>query len=965
MFYEKKLDLQQPSTDYRDLLPVDDIQNGDEYLNALSWAFKNKRVKNIALAGPYGAGKSSIIESFLKKHWCIRRKSLRISMASFEVNSAIYTYTEQETQKHKTSIEKEEIEHGILKQLFYKVGYGKIPQSRYRKLHKVSTLWTWIKLVLISLLTIPFVYVFKKDFLTEIKESVVAAGKILNLSEGRAVGLFIALIVAVLGIISYAYKSLLSRYTIRKVSLPSDTVVEGGSERNESVFSKYLDEIFYFFEVTRYRHIFFEDLDRLDDSSIFVHLRELNTLLDNYDKIRSKLVFVYAVKDNIFRDEDRTKFFDFIIPVVPIINSTNSGEVFTAMLERAQKSGTKHSISQEFILDVSPYISDMRGLQNIYNEFLVYKGTIKAGQELELNDEKMMALIVFKNLYPSEFAELQKEKGIVKQAFEDKRKFIATRQKTAQDEINEFSALIEEVKADTLHKTKELKAAFLCEITGWQGFAYTFLLDSTQRLTAERVYSEDFDFVSVISKKNCSGQMASFRGRDVSFQCNIFSPLSEIYKRRADRIKLIENNKIGKTQNTIDELKNSQNILGYKRLKELLTEFGLDTVLSEGVRDNKLLSFMIRRGYLDEDYANYINYFKGTSITKSDMNFILAVKNLERTEFEYSIIKIPQVIQRLQPYEFRQKSIYNYALLEELLSTEDELEKRDLFIEQLADEDECSWAFIDGFIDVTKSLELFTTLLAKHWPGMWLCISNRVTLSYERKIHYLLMLVRFIDIDYLAVMNRESSLSHFIEENEDSLQRLASIDADKVYLVINWLDLKFDNALLEKVPSEVVSVLIDENRYGINLTMLKRIVKFLNPKLAAGIESRPYSSLNELACDSILQNIRSHIPEFVNGIIAQGSMNDLEDDVADLLERTIDNAMLYDIVLSHETVCFADILSCCGDLASDRKDAVQILWSTLLKKEKIYLSWKKYINTGSNLSSTKDYSNTLKTIQVC
>ena len=49
--------------------------------------------------------------------------------------------------------------------------------------------------------------------------------------------------------------------------------------------------------------------------------------------------------------------------------------------------------------------------------------------------------------------------------------------------------------------------------------------------------------------------------------------------------------------------------------------------------------------------------------------------------------------------------------------------------------------------------------------------------------------------------------------------------------------------------------------------------------------------------------------------------------------------MLYDIVLSHETVCFEDILSCCGNLASDRKDAVQMLWSTLLKREKMYLSW--------------------------
>lgn len=45
----------------------------------------------------------------------------------------------------------------------------------------------------------------------------------------------------------------------------------------------------------------------------------------------------------------------------------------------------------------------------------------------------------------------------------------------------------------------------------------------------------------------------------------------------------------------------------------------------------------------------------------------------------FKTAKIPQVIQRLQPYEFRQKSIYNYALLEELLSSESESEKRNLW----------------------------------------------------------------------------------------------------------------------------------------------------------------------------------------------------------------------------------------------------------------------------------------------
>ena len=62
-----------PKTEYTDLAPIDEIENGDEYLNALDWALNNDRVKNIALAGPYGAGKSSIIETYLKKHLNLKK----------------------------------------------------------------------------------------------------------------------------------------------------------------------------------------------------------------------------------------------------------------------------------------------------------------------------------------------------------------------------------------------------------------------------------------------------------------------------------------------------------------------------------------------------------------------------------------------------------------------------------------------------------------------------------------------------------------------------------------------------------------------------------------------------------------------------------------------------------------------------------------------------------------------------
>lgn len=54
-------------SEYRDLTPINNVKDGDEYLNALDWALKNPKIKNIALSGPYGAGKSSIIETYLER----------------------------------------------------------------------------------------------------------------------------------------------------------------------------------------------------------------------------------------------------------------------------------------------------------------------------------------------------------------------------------------------------------------------------------------------------------------------------------------------------------------------------------------------------------------------------------------------------------------------------------------------------------------------------------------------------------------------------------------------------------------------------------------------------------------------------------------------------------------------------------------------------------------------------------
>lgn len=303
--------------EYRDLAPIDNIENGDKYIEALNWAFQNKKVKNIALTGPYGAGKSSVIETFLaqddKKNNkgfsfranTIRKKSLKISMATFFKGKAL----ENAESEEKIEVDADEVENGILKQLFYKVEPGKIPQSRYRKIHKIKFLPVLVGVLAVMIFTAILSDIFVPEKFSTFVETVsnfLSRKKLSHINTYFFIGMLFAV---TSGIIAYLYCTVISRFRIKEVKLPSDTTIQIGREESDSVFNKNLDEIMYFFEATGYRIVFFEDLDRLDNPKIFVHLRELNNLLNNDDAIKGKpIVFVYAVRDDIFSKEDRTKF---------------------------------------------------------------------------------------------------------------------------------------------------------------------------------------------------------------------------------------------------------------------------------------------------------------------------------------------------------------------------------------------------------------------------------------------------------------------------------------------------------------------------------------------------------------------------------------------------------------------------------------------------------------------------------
>lgn len=922
--------------EFTDLAPVDDIDNGDEYLKALHWAITNKKIKNVALAGPYGAGKSSIIETYLKKHKNIKKRALRVSMATFIENE-----TDGEGNPKKISLEQDEIELGILKQLFYKVNYKKIPQSRYRKLHKINCAYIWRNLIAASIILGLIGFVFFPDTFQIIIQKIDLAGKQFGLEAKISNVVFILVYLGMLAIIARIYRSFLSKFKISEVKLPAETLVKSSENTIETVFNKNMDEIVYFFEETDYRVVFFEDLDRLENTSIFIHLRELNMLLNNYEGVKGRIVFVYAIKDDIFTDTDRTKFFDFIIPVIPIINSTNSGEIFLQKLNESKNKGIIHEISQEFILDVAPYVEDMRILQNIYNEFIIYKKTIRTGPQLKLSDEMMMALIVFKNLYPRDFADVQMEKGIVKQAFSDKQNYIETQCAKWQDEIENFDNVLEAYQRDSLNNIKELKATMLAELTNWQGIVTHIDINYYRQIRANSIISDSFDWSELLQVKECTVHYYAWTATHASIDVNDLQALIRPYYERICVFRTIQEKGIKELQCELENLKNKVHELSGRSVKKLIEEFGVNNVLSERVRGNKLLVFMLRRGYIDEKYANYINYFKGTSITKEDMNFILSIKNMEKLPYNYNLTKVKMVVQHLQIYEFEQKSIYNFTLLEYLLSEDGDIEKLSVFIKQLSDETDESWGFIDSFIDRTQYKEKIIVMLAMSWENMWNYIVKNVTLTYERKIFYLLLLINNVSLERLVELNRKRQISEFIEDNPDILQQLSRVQEPKLISLIKSLEINFKNVFIENVPEGILKYIFENQHYILNATMIHRVVEFKNSTMILGLDTQNYTTIVKLGYEPLIRYVQENIENYVETILLANDSNVREENeyILDLLKRCIDNTQICLKLIDHEEFCLYDISTCCGDLSSEFDSKVKILWDELLTKSKVHLNW--------------------------
>lgn len=842
--------------------------NIDYYKDALDFIFKEKDLLNIAITGSYSAGKSSVIQTYEELN--PRKKFIHITLAHFDELSKTYN-DERLTEK--------ELEGKIINQLIHQLHAKKIPQTRFKVKSKITFFNIIKNTILIGAVAIILIYLFNFDkwrqlvneFDSEIIKTYLGFS---TTNEAIMISIGICIIIVLL----YLYKFVkiqLHQPILKKIKWQNNEI-EIFQKEEESYFNKYLDEILYLFQNSSINALVFEDLDRYGNNVIFSKLREINYLVNK--KLKNRPIrFIYLLRDDVFTSKDRTKFFDFLLPIVPVLDSSNS---YDQILKHFSEGNIIHNFDKVFLERLSLYIDDMRLLKNIYNEYVIYHGRI---QSTELNHDKLLAIIVYKNIFPKDFSELQLNSGFVYNVFEGKVAYIKELNEEIDLKIENNLNQIKEIQDEQLNDLEELEAVYLT--LG----PYRYKVADKD----EDQYISRTEFIKTIKRQNFKVTEYS---NNYGYESNVKEYFDKMYKNpkyieRKKNIEFKTNNKINELENEDKKLREEKRYLRACKVKDITSTYDSEEIFTYNLKKDKegnlseyrdildskyyfLIKYLMRDGKIDETYCDYLTYFYAESITREDKIFLRSITDYISKEYSYKLNAVPKIVERLKESDFSQKEILNFDLLKFLLNNNHNYS--DLMLEYIKKHEQ--FDFIYEYLDQCDDEGSFIKRLNIIWKDILIHLFYNNDVSEPQKNRYVLATFFSSSVNEIKEMNLEDCLTSYISNRPDFLS-VEKIEISKWIEIFGIINVSFKLIDYEKSNKDLFIEVYNNNLYDLNFTMVQVILeKIYSIPISDEFRKRNYT----LVCSKEEEPLKQYVDENINDYMEMildnklGKFNDSE-----------------------------------------------------------------------------------------
>lgn len=742
--------------DIKHLLKNNAANSFDEYnleAEILDCQISDPNVKNIAVTAVYGAGKSSAIQTYLENFRKDKKDSyVKVELAGFQGKE----YNENE------------VERGILQQLLYSVKGSKLPNSKIERTDK-----TPLRALLYTLSTIIII-------VSCLLLSLNGIGKIALPNHAQIILYVLAFVSFGLMLWAAIHFNRISR--IKYKDLEADFNKKTSEYTPSNLINKFLDEVLYFFECTKVDLVIVEDLDRIEEKGfqILVKLRELNTLINNCHKIKRKVTFIYAVRDDIFNNsEEHAKFFDYILSVTPVINPLTVADKLAEKINN-ENIASCLLLSERLISNVSIYIPDMRVLNNTFNDYLLYYIKLHdAGNQSphKFENDKLFTLCLYKNLYPSDYAELQ------------------------------------------MHNS---------------GIWATIL-------NMDRIYANAWEEVN---RAFPGGKGNTPREKDI---------IQKIRKRHASLAEILEVIKYDK--------------IFLQRKNEI--KASLPDAQKKDFDDIwPLLISLIRRGFIDEYYLDYISAIEYHALTAHDMSFVLKTLRVGMSNFDFKFDNVKQALEYMNEEDFSESGIVNFDILSsigivrELDCKHHTYKFQNLINTLLSDETSCVLLaeFVKKVSDVDLLQIVFDELLTRKNLFVHALLTDNDIESWKKDKVIASLIKTSIDVSKL---NYENCITNYCVRHHDFT--LCYGEDAKENAVVAFLNVV--KPVFEHLPNlkegSIRDCIIDKRYYQINTNNLREVLSIdLNDEKFA---NQNYETLSANA--KVKSYVDSNITDYVVNVL--------------------------------------------------------------------------------------------------
>lgn len=899
---------------FRALSPIDNYENHQTYTDALNWALSNranKNIKNVAISGPYGSGKSSIINTFIK-HAPSQYQFLRISLASFK----------------DPPLDSQEwlrlIEISILQQIFYCEKDQAIPDSRLSKIRSYEkgelTLKALLSLVVVfSLGVIISPAVIEKTFRTQFTLE--------DLSWLHPLSLFTATI-GFVAFFRWGYRRLFKLKLSKLNVQPAEFEIDDTEAK--SILNHYLDEILYFFSVSDKNVVVLEDMDRFKlNKEIYTKLRELNYLLNNSSRTKHKhIVFIYAVKDDLFTEEERTKFFDFIIPVIPFVNPSNSKDIFL------KNQNGVDLFSEELLSDISLFVDNMRLLNNVMNEYEIYTRLIGD----DLIPDQLLAMVLYKNIQPKDFADLANNEGSLYKRISAKKIIVQKQIIELNKEIDVVKSRIKEFEQLTIKNLTEVRSVYVLKmIEQLDGFR-SFQNDQV-KITVRQLLSDEY--------------WPLFENQDITYATHFgnrrfpitFGQLEELVNAEVSYNERIDKNYVEELKADILRLENEKENVGNLTLKTLLQKYDNEVTNEALTKEEILVTILLRNGYINENYYDYISLFHEGSLSKNDHSFLLNTKSNNALSPDFELNQVEALISMMDQGQFRSSVSFNYSLVMPLLLNYKHVEKKNLFFKKLSDESDESIKFIRGFLIRGRENGSFMEELCMHFPRIWDSLSSNPTIEDDFRQIIFQNILSYADTNSIKQISKYPGFIEKILQSPDFLTTIT--DQKKLISTIETIDLKLKIINIHSSPPLLVDYIYESNRYEINPQTVEQLLAFKERLEPSRFANQNYDAIINSQLPEMIEYVDENLNTYLKQLYFKLSTN---------VEEPNETLIL---LLNNETVeinnkkqLISQVKNSIDELSNIRSTEVCKL---LMQAQKLTPTWENLLNYYFNQGHDIDY----------